>query len=240
MGRRAKYFTREERLEARKAQRALKESQPGWKEKRSEENRQAWRKKQALKLLNQGPPLVSQRVRDLSEEEISGGDYESWYHQFREGRDCLGLDEVDIEVEELECLTSSPPYPTSVTRVSSFSEDWPLISAVLHGYSARKYIEHCDTLIDLCRRAPQHGIISRLYEEYRGLVLHWSRLDDAMKHFRSPEDQEEIYITTQNIRWTSRLLLYKVEDIGELGKGVGNLVNAIIERRWRIEHGGSL
>ncbi|KAJ3508320.1 hypothetical protein NMY22_g16651 [Coprinellus aureogranulatus] len=238
MGRRAKYFTREERLEARRAQRALKESQPGWKEKRSQENRRAWRKKQAIKLLNQDPPLVPKHVRDLAEEEISSADYGNWYHQFRQGRDCLGLDEVDIEVEELERLTSLPPYPTSVTRMSSFPEDWPLISAALHGYSARKYIEHCTTLLTLCRRFRQHDIVNQLYEEYRELVLHRSRLSDAMKHFRFPKDQEEIYITRQNMRWTSRLLLHKIEDIGELRKGVGNLVNMIVERQWRIEHAG--
>ncbi|KAJ3508958.1 hypothetical protein NMY22_g16451 [Coprinellus aureogranulatus] len=238
MGRRAKYFTREERLKARRAQRALRDSQPGRKEKRSEENRRAWRKKKAVKLLNQDPPKAPDDVYELAEMNMFVEGYERWFQQFLEGRDCLGLDEVDIEVEELESLTAAPPYPTSITRISSFSDDWPLIRTVIQGYAARKYIEQCDVLVKQCRDAPEHIIITQLHVEYQNLIAQWSDLTEALGRLQSAGDQPETEIARQNTRWISRLVLYKIEDIRELRNGMGSLVNMVMDRRWRIERGG--
>ncbi|TEB25838.1 hypothetical protein FA13DRAFT_1796153 [Coprinellus micaceus] len=175
MGRSAKYQTREERLGARRAQRAERATAPGAREARQAENRRAWQKKRWLQLLDREPPEIPQAIREEAEKAISSDEYPRIFNQFLEGRDSLGLDEVDVEEVDFEAMTGAPPYPNHITSLSGFSEVWPMLGTALHGIMARQYLKYCDELIARCSGLTQDHIMAGLDVKYRELTVEFNR-----------------------------------------------------------------
>ncbi|KAJ3529899.1 hypothetical protein NMY22_g8803 [Coprinellus aureogranulatus] len=236
MGRPAKYFTKEERLQARRSERAKRAAMPGGREKRSEENRRAYLRRRGIQHLNEPTQPIPERILKLSESVIIAPGYSKLFSSFRDGRDILGLDEMDIEEADLEVLTGEPPYPPEIVSLSAFSDEWPSISAAMHGYATRRYLGRCDALVTASIKTKDHVLIFELIRDHDNLFSEYQRIIDALRAFQQDGEHAQSLIAQQNSRWYSRLIRYSHQDIEMLRKGGGELLKGVMERKWQLEH----
>ncbi|TEB31120.1 hypothetical protein FA13DRAFT_1709963 [Coprinellus micaceus] len=152
------------------------------------------------------------------------------YQQFLQGRDVLGLDEVDVEEGELRALTGMPPYLSNVTSISAFSDEWLVISAALHGYMARQYIADCDLLIARSHHVPDYTLFTELEARYQELQEQHTLLIELQDRLVELGEWEQAEIATQNVIWNCCLMVYKIEDMKGVTRGVSQLVHTVTER----------
>lgn len=187
-----------------------------------------------MELLKRDPPKVPDAATEYARKDISGIEYSRIYNQFLEGRDTLGLEEVDIEVEDFKAMMGIPPYTSPITLVSEFSEKWPLVSAALHGMMVRQYLVYCDELIARACKLTQDHIIVGLDARYHELIVKFNQIDIGIRRCTERGDNVGVAIATQNKIWTSLEIVYAAEDIVELRKGCGCLIHRVTERKWQM------
>lgn len=253
MGRAAKYLTQEERLAARRAQRAQRDSRPGYvshfkvsahsqaslreKEKRQRQNRRAWRRKTGRELLEKDPPEISPAIRNQANIELSSTEHVSLYQQFCEGRDSVELEgECMVDAEDFDAMIGPGPYPTHVTSSPTFAEDWPRLRSALHGMMVFRYLGYCDNILVRCRKYPASLIIGGLTSTYHDLVREYNKTTIAAQQYSVQGDRAGIMVASQHGRWISRMLVYMVEDMLKLKKGPEYLLSTVCDRQWRIRH----
>lgn len=255
MGRPAKYHTREERLIARRAQRARRESEPGYdillfhlpegfrlrvaraKEVRRAQGRRAWQKKRNLALLNKGPPNIPEAVREQALKEISSLEYSRMYNQFLQGRDTLGFEEVDIEEEDFEAMMGAPPYSNLIASLSGFSEKLPVITAALHGMLVRKHIAHCDDLLARARSLSQLHIYNGLNAQYHELIVKFNETTICARDSSERGDIAAVAMATLNNKWAAKQIVDTVEGMEALREGCDKFIRTILERKWQLGSG---
>ncbi|KAJ3530924.1 hypothetical protein NMY22_g8369 [Coprinellus aureogranulatus] len=240
MGRRAKYFTREERLIARRAQRALRDSRPGAKEHRKTQNRRAWRRKRDKERLQVEPPAVPEYIRQQAAMEMSDVQHRTVFEEFCEGRDDIELGEINIEWEDFDTLVGAPPYPTSVTLGLDPADDSPILRSAMHGFMAFRYLQYCEDQIKRCQRVTAGRIRAGLETTYRELVTEYNKLVDAAQLHSHQGDEMGATIINHNIKWISRVLVHTVEDMVTVREGCETLIRILVDRKWEIRHGREL
>ncbi|KAJ3522871.1 hypothetical protein NMY22_g11696 [Coprinellus aureogranulatus] len=169
MGRRAKYWTNEERLKARRERRASRASTEHGKAVKSQENRRYYQKKRGLQLLKEPTPTNGEPIRVLAAAEISSPEYHRLFAQFCGGRVDLGFDEFELDESDFEKLTGLPPYPESVASMSSLEEDGARLYAAMHGFATHKYLDILDQTI-------RSSVSKADYELIYDLLQHRERL----------------------------------------------------------------
>ncbi|KAJ3525102.1 hypothetical protein NMY22_g10712 [Coprinellus aureogranulatus] len=239
MGRRAKYFTREERLVARRAQRARRDARPEAKERRKKQNRRAWRRKRERERLHDEPPAVPRVVRQNSAMKMSDSENKHIFDEFRQGRENIQIGELEIEWEDFNMLIGAPPYPSRVTLNPDFAMAWPTLRSALHGIMAYRYHNYCNDLIQRCKRpnsTPGH-IRAILESTYKDLVLEYNRIAAAAQQCFHEGDRVGVSIANQNTIWVSRVMIYTVDDMVTVREGCGTLVRTLADRVYEISRG---
>ncbi|KAJ3511256.1 hypothetical protein NMY22_g15707 [Coprinellus aureogranulatus] len=236
MGRRAMYFTREERLAARRVQRAIRDSKPGAKERRQKQNRQAWRRKREKELLQVDPPTVPEAVHRQAKVEMSDLDHRNIYRQFAEGRESIELGEVELGWDEFNMLIGAPPYPSKVTSGLDFGKEWPILRSALHGVMAYRYLAYCDDMIRRCQRPTITAgrLRAGLNTTFHELVAEHNKLIASARQLMEQRDNVGITLANQNIAWISRLIIDTLQDMVILRDGSGSLLRTLAERKWEV------
>ncbi|KAJ3525067.1 hypothetical protein NMY22_g10731 [Coprinellus aureogranulatus] len=237
MGRRAKYFTVDDRLAARReraAQRALK---PGAREARQAQNRRSYLKKKERELLNRDPPTIPKDVYKQATSLMSGVRQLKVFQQFCEGQLRLELRNLDVEWEDFDMLVGAPPYPNKITSNPHFKKEWLELRAALHGFMAHRYLFYCAELTNKCQQSSATQILELLDSNYNELVLEHSKIQLAEAALLE-EDVAEQAIATLNKRWIARIMVYTVEDMVVLREGLKKFVESLAQRSSRIREGG--
>ncbi|KAJ3510329.1 hypothetical protein NMY22_g16005 [Coprinellus aureogranulatus] len=234
MGRRAKYWTNEERLKARRERRASKASTAQARAVKSEENRRYYRKKCGLKLLKEPTQVNEEPIRVLAAAEISSPTYQRLFVQFREGRDNLGFDELDLEEDDFERLSGLPPYPVAFVSANLSDEEWRKVQAALHGFATQRYLGVLDELFRSSVNKADYELIYDLLEHREQLGTSYDALKNAHQEVLQSNRYVEGRIVEQNIHWHCRLLEYNWEDIKGLKESGRGFTRMISERRWAL------
>lgn len=204
------------------------------KEARQAQNRRAWQKKRRLQLLDRQPPTVPECIQDEAEKDIPRIVHPSIYNQFLEGRESLGLDEVDVEEEDFEEMMKESPESNTITSAPGFSGFWLKLSAALHGTSARQYLQYCDELISRANQLAEGHLIAGLDFRYHELLIEFKRRVIAIQKLSERGDEGAVAIATQNNYWVAKQIVYTAQDIVALREGCSKLVSMVTERRWTV------
>ncbi|KAF6746463.1 hypothetical protein DFP72DRAFT_855348 [Ephemerocybe angulata] len=231
MGRRAKYLTLEAKKEAHKEQRRAYRKRASTTSSRREENRAQYYKKKP-------PPIVPADIARHAKLPLSWTQQSSLFSSFSEGQDMLVLDELELDCEDWIALTGPPPYPPHITRVESFDDVWDTVSAALHGYSTRGYAEELNREMPASVRKSDVDLRVQLWAEYKELVKHRQMLLSHLPNgsgslcYRTPSDT----ITSRNVIWHSRLIVYCAEDIEALFNSRAEFIRKRTDRLWDLQH----
>ena len=212
----------------------MSDSIPRAKEVRREQNRRAWQKKRNRELLMKDPPALPDHVYEEATAEMSQVDHARIFKQFCEGRDSLGIGNVDVGEDDFDALIGPSPYPASLTSHSGFFRDWPILCAALHGVMARRYLSYCDQLIHRCLQFPDTHIITGLHATHQDLIVSYNRVTVGARRLFALGDKVGVVIATHNKRWIARVLVYTAEDMVALREGCSNLVRTLSDRKWKI------
>ncbi|KAJ3517164.1 hypothetical protein NMY22_g14024 [Coprinellus aureogranulatus] len=239
MGRRAKYFTREERLVARRAQRALRDSKPEAKQRRQIQNRRAWRRKRERELLLVAPPEIPEAVHQQAAMNMSDAKHVHIFEEFCGGREDMQLEEIDLDWGDFNMLIGIPPYPHEVISRLDLSEEWPLLRSALHGVMAYRYLQYCEDLIRRCKRpsgTPGH-IRAGLDSTFQELVCEYNKVASAARQLFEQGNKVGVAVANHNTKWISRIMVYTLEDMATVRNGCDGLIRTLTERKWEVELG---
>ncbi|KAJ3507625.1 hypothetical protein NMY22_g16873 [Coprinellus aureogranulatus] len=170
MGRPAKYFTREERLAARRARRAERTRDPSFLEMHSNENRRHYAKK---RLLENAQLAVPEAVQELGTQPFRFED-ESIVVRFRLCFNIELLEDCGVNGDILEEFNARPPFPAALLTPLDIDKDWPAFSAALHGYQLRKYIESQHERLRQYRNQTKVLVSSALVQHFQHLLELWA------------------------------------------------------------------
>ncbi|KAJ2930494.1 hypothetical protein H1R20_g6610, partial [Candolleomyces eurysporus] len=215
MGRRIKYHTEEERQAARRIQSLERRSEPGAKEGRRQENRKAYAKRKVV--IVPEPPEV---VRALSSMEI--GEHSLFEHLFLHHSiipDPLELPAITLTDADFKIMMGHPPYPSHIIGLPSFEKDWPVISAVFHGYANRRFVSEQEKWIVGAVLRDRAALSSELTKSYRILMREWEQYGVDVRDHGHPDHLATEFIAFQNRLWTSRRLMWLAEDLKQLAEG---------------------
>ncbi|KAJ3531992.1 hypothetical protein NMY22_g7931 [Coprinellus aureogranulatus] len=234
MGRRAKYLTRVDRIEGARARQAIRSARPEAKVRRQAETRRAYLKKKMARLVQDGVAALPDTALSYTEREISNPEYLWLFRQFREGRDTLGLEDLDIGPDDFKQLTGLPPYPLTMTRSSAFIEEWAMVEAALHGYATRHYLEYCEGLVSRYRQLPEHQLIASLIEVHEKLTKEYKTMTQAHETYARTGQWGEGDVSFFNMKWRAHALVYNLTDMEQMKKGEGSFIATLLDRRWAL------
>ncbi|KAJ3547244.1 hypothetical protein NMY22_g1725 [Coprinellus aureogranulatus] len=233
MGRRAKYLTLEDKRRGERERRALRSSAPGSQlDKRRAESRRSYHKKRALQLHQDHARLES--MKSLADAKMSKPDYHWLFRQFFEGRTTWEFGAIEMEEKDFESLTRLPPYPTSITMADGFLEDWESIEAAIHGFLHRTHASQCEELIKSARQHRRIETMDALLKRNRELTFELEQLSRHHEIYDRTGQWAESDVAFQNKKWRAQLMIYNVQEIEALEKGVDILVHTLSERLWSL------
>ncbi|KAJ3543009.1 hypothetical protein NMY22_g3296 [Coprinellus aureogranulatus] len=161
MGRPAKYFTREERLAARRARLRERYQDPQFVQTRSKENRRHYAKKRLRENANL---IMPERLKQLGSQPYSFKE-EDVLDRFRAG------------------LLPAPSIPPEDIDSIIFEKDWDALSAALHGYQVRKYLESQREQLRRYQSQTKVVVLSGLVSQFHHLQEFFGILDRAGNHY---------------------------------------------------------
>ncbi|KAJ3525769.1 hypothetical protein NMY22_g10438 [Coprinellus aureogranulatus] len=221
MGRRAKYLTREDKARGERERRIIRSVAPGQKARRRAESRRSYHKKKALQLIQDTTNPES--IASLANRLVSEPDYDWLFRQFRGGRTTWEYGDVQMEERDFEQLTGVPPYPESITSSDGFLEDWESIEAAVHGFLVRGYLAQCENLMKTARQYRRSETMDKLLDRNKELTAEFDQLSQAHETYLKTGFWAEGDVAFVNKKWRARLLMYNVQEIEELGKGVDEM-----------------
>lgn len=146
----------------------------------------------------------------------------------------MSLDELDIEGEDFETLTGLPPYPQPIVSMPSFQEDWPKISAAMHGYATRRYLEALGKFINSSTARREFILIFDLFQQRECLEFRYEILSKTYQEYIRLGLHADATLARHNMIWHCRVMEYNREDIEALKEGYGKFLQAISERKWGL------
>jgi hypothetical protein len=202
---------------------------PRAQETRRKQNRKAYAKRKIIVI-----PEPSEVVQALSSMEIGEDSlYEHlWvHHSFTPGP--LELSGATLTDADFEIMMGHPPYPSHIISLPSFENDWPKISAAFHGYATRIFISEQEKWTKEAVVRDRASLSSELTKSYRILTEEWEQFGVDVREHRDHDCLPTEFIAFQNRLWTSRRLMWLVEDLENLAKGTEALFTAL---QARISH----
>ncbi|KAF6749341.1 hypothetical protein DFP72DRAFT_852761 [Ephemerocybe angulata] len=237
MGRRAKYYTLADKANARKIQRAKTKHTPESKAQvsaggRAIARRKAENRRQYLKL--KPIPVVPKPVRRHSWAPMSWMQWRSVYERFHQGEDTLFLNELELVGDDFAALVQLPPYCSSVTSLANFNDLWGELSAALHGYMTSRYIQETEARANRMKSARDSDIREELWEQHRTLTKTWNDLTDFLGVKSILQYTLSELIAMINMQWTSRLIVFAVEDLEAFKGGRVCFLRTSTDRLWEM------
>ncbi|KAJ3522847.1 hypothetical protein NMY22_g11706 [Coprinellus aureogranulatus] len=231
MGRPAKYYTREERLAARRARRAERYRDPSFVQTRSSENRRWYAKK---RLEENAKITIPDHIRAASSQPFTFED-ESVVVRFRGSFNIESLKNTAVSDVALETLSKLPPYPNSIIDLVDIDEDWDALSGALYGYQLRKYIEAQTDQVRMYRIQTKVAVSTDLVRQFNRLQEMWGVFDKAVKRYISQLNVVGRYLSSHNARWTAVMMVYIQEDLEALKKNDDSYVTRVYDRILHLQ-----
>ncbi|KAF6752563.1 hypothetical protein DFP72DRAFT_849699 [Ephemerocybe angulata] len=227
MGRRAKYFTLAEKASAQKIQREKLKDTPEAIARRKAENRRQYLKRKPS-------PTICSSVERHSRAPMSWTDWRPTFERFYHGEDTLFLGDIELGRDDFEAMGGLPPYYGSLTVLGSFEEVWGELSAALHGYMTYRYINEVGRKMSWIKQARDSDVREELWGHHRTLMKRWKVLTDflgvkSILHYAPSE-----LIAMINMQWTSRLIVFAVEDLEAFGRGRASFLRMCSDRLWEM------
>jgi hypothetical protein len=145
----------------------------------------------------------------------------------------LELSTITLTNADFEIMMGHPPYPSHIIGLPSFEKDWPMISAVLHGYAVRAFVSEQTKWIDGAVLRDRAALSSELTKSYRILMKEWEQFGIDVWNHGHPDHLATEFIAFQNRLWTSRRLVWLAADLKQLAEGMETLFVAL---RARLTH----
>ncbi|KAJ3511602.1 hypothetical protein NMY22_g15600 [Coprinellus aureogranulatus] len=214
MGRAAKYFTREERLAARRARRAERTQDPRFLEMRANENRRHYAKK---RLSENAQITVPERVQELGTQPFRFKD-ESVVVRFRMCFNIELLENCGINDDILDEFSIRPPFPSSLLSPLDVDKDWDALSAALHGYHLRKFVEAEHERLRQLRSQTKVSISSGLVRHFNHLHELWDDHNKAAVRYEKKGNTVGKYLCEYNAHWTATKMIERLRPYVEAKK----------------------
>ncbi|KAJ3503019.1 hypothetical protein NMY22_g18394 [Coprinellus aureogranulatus] len=226
MGRPAKYFTREERLAARRIRLAERYNDPKFVESRSKENRRYYAKKRLVQNANIAVP---ERVQEVASLPYSFKDTDVVI-RFRAGYNIELLAVYAVCDTHLDVYSRLPPYPESHIVDIDLDKDWDALSAALYGYQVRKYIESLQEQIRLYNSETKVTISTGLVRQFNRLEELWGVLDKAVQRYLKAGKLVPARIANHTARWQATTMMYIKQDLEALAKPDDSYISLVQSR----------
>lgn len=136
------------------------------KEVRRRENHQAYARRKVVVV-----PEPSEVIQALSSMEIGEDSlFEHLYAHYSIVSGPLEVSGTTLTDADFKIMMGHPPYPSHIIGLPSFEENWPKISAVLHGYATRTFISEQAKWIKEAVVRDRAALSSELSKAYRILM----------------------------------------------------------------------
>ncbi|KAJ3550230.1 hypothetical protein NMY22_g591 [Coprinellus aureogranulatus] len=227
-GRPRKYHTREERLQARRKQSALRYQDPRAREARALQNQRAYEK---LRVRENADIQVPDDVRECASTPWRFKN-EATIARFRAGPASLSFGGLDLGEEDLRELSCGlPQYSPSATALpSNFAECWDILSAALYGYHLRVYMEGQVAQLSHCGMRSKVEFSDQLLRQYRNLLSRWETLVEFISPCAQGDNRPEVLISKHNARWTADQIVFMYQEIQAFAQGGAMFVSTLNDR----------
>ncbi|KAF6741491.1 hypothetical protein DFP72DRAFT_862128 [Ephemerocybe angulata] len=112
--------------------------------------RQAQNRRQYLRV--KPPPILTGSLRRHSESRITWSEWITVHARFLQGDDEVSLDKIQLQESDIRALVGTPSHHTSLTSLRPFDDVWGPVSAAMHGYLSRLYIQEAEERADRIKR----------------------------------------------------------------------------------------
>ncbi|KAJ3530370.1 hypothetical protein NMY22_g8602 [Coprinellus aureogranulatus] len=215
MGRPAKYFTREERLAARRNRLRERYQDPQFVQIRSVENRRYYAKK---RLRENASLTIPEHLKQLGSQPYSFKD-EDVLKRFRGGFNNIEpLTVCSINDALLDDYSRLPPYPSKSIKSIILEKDWDALSAALHGYQVRKYLDSQHKQLRHYRSQTKVMVSAGLVSQFHRLHEFFEILERGGNHYEKKGDLVASHIAKQTARWQATMMVYIHQDLEALAE----------------------